>query len=306
MKLFELIFRSRTKKSKKLKLRQALKVSAIVPIYNAETTLLRAINSLLIQPEINEIILIEDGSSDKSLELCTQLASDYDIIKLFTHPDGKNRGAPASRNLGLQKITNIWVQFMDADDEILPGKVKRQLEKVNSNTSLVIGRFLKNEAKTKTNIDFIKDIWSGLLATRLGNTTSNLWNAEVIKKVGGWEESLLNVQEYHLMFEIFKLNDTVVFSQDFLTTIYHQPNSITNSSNNLTEKRNTYFQFRNLVREYLIANGKYSLKRQHYYNVCTGGMLEYHRPSFEVPFNSLYFSLYRGLKRIEIPLSKVF
>lgn len=305
MKLFNLIFRSRAKKSKKLRNKQATKVSAIVPVYNAKTTLLRAVNSLLIQLEINEIILIEDGSSDGSLEFCRQLASNHDIIKLFTHPGGKNKGAPASRNLGLKNITNTWVQFMDADDELLPGKIKRQLEKVKSNTSLVVGQFLISGAKSGTNITYIEDIWSGLLATRLGNTTVNLWNAEVIKMVGGWDESLPNVQEYHLMFEMLRLNDAVAYSPENLTVIYPQPNSITNSSKDLTKKRDTYFQFRFLVRKHLIANGKYSLKRQHYYNICTGQMLKYHQPSFNVPFNSLYFFLYKGLKTIEHPLSKI-
>lgn len=286
--------------------KQVRKVSAIVPVYNAESTLLRAVNSLLSQPEINEIILVEDGSKDESLELCKMLASKYDNIQLFTHPDGKNKGAPASRNLGLTKITNTWVQFMDADDELLPGKIESQLQKVDLNTSLVVGQFLKSGAKAQQCITYLKDIWSGLLVTRLGITTSNLWNAEVIKKAGGWSESLPNVQEYHLMFEMLKLNDNLAFSADSLTVIYPQPNSISNSPKNLKQKRDTYFHFRLLVRDHLLATGKYSVKRKYYYNVCTGKMLEYHRPPFKVPFSNLYFLFYKGLKRIEIPLSKVF
>lgn len=282
-----------------------IKVSAIVPVYNAEKTLLRAVESLLIQPEINEIILVEDGSLDGSLEFCKQLASKHDIIQLFTHPDGKNKGAPASRNLGLEKITNKWVQFMDADDELLPGKIKSQLEKVCLNTSLVVGQFLKSEAKAQTCITYLKDSWSGLMATRFGNTTANLWNSEVIKMAGGWNESLPNVQEYHLMFEMLKLNDAVAYAEENLTVVYPQPNSITNSLNNSTKKRDTYFLFRYNVRKYLIASGKYSLKRHYYYNVCTGNMLKYHRPDFNVPFNSWYFLLYKGLKRLQLPLSKV-
>lgn len=282
-----------------------IKVSAIIPVFNAEKTLLRAVESLLIQPEINEIILIEDGSDDESLELCKQLVSKYQIIQLFVHPNGKNKGAPASRNLGLKKITNKWVQFMDADDELLPGKIKTQLKKVKPDTSLVVSRFSRKELDLDTEIFFLEDTWSGLLATRLGTTTANLWNSESIKLAGGWNESLLNVQEYHLMFEILKLNDEVAFVPENQTIIHTQPNSISNSLINFNGKRDNYFQFRNMIREYLISTGKYSLKRQHYYNVCTGHMLRYHRPPFNVPFNTLYFYIYRGLKRIELPLSKI-
>lgn len=283
--------------------KQIVKVSAIVPVYNAKTTLLRAVNSLLIQPEINEIILVEDGSKDESLELCKQLAFKHEIIQLFTHPDGENKGAPASRNLGLTKISNKWVQFMDADDELLPDKIRLQVEKVNSNTSLVIGHFFKCDENVT--ITYLKDIWSGLLATRLGNTTANLWNAEVIKKVGGWNESLLNMQEYHLMFDMLQLDCKVRFSPENLSFIYPQPNSITNSCTNQSQKRDTYFKFRFMVRDYLITNGIYTLKRQHYYNICTGQMLKYHYPSFEVTFNKAYYFFYKSLKKLELSISNI-
>ena len=273
-------------------------VSAIVPVYNAEKTLLRAIESLLIQPEINEIILVEDGSEDNSLDLCQKLASTYPAIQVFTHPQGKNKGAPASRNLGLTKITNKWVQFMDADDELLPGKIKSQLEIIQDHTALVVSGFLKIEKGNEFRISVLKDIWSGLLATRLGTTTSNLWNAELIRQAGGWDESLPNVQEYHLMFEMLKLNESVLFSQDNLALIHSQPNSITNSSDNLEVKRDTYFKFRNALRNYLVTQGKFTFRRMHYYNVCTGQMLKYHSPAFKVPFNNFYFMLYKGIKSI--------
>lgn len=273
-------------------------VSAIVPVYNAEKTLLRAIESLLVQPEINEIILVEDGSKDGSLDLCQKLASTYPAIQVFTHPHNKNKGAPASRNLGLTKITNKWVQFMDADDELLPGKIKSQLEILQDHTALVVSGFLKREKGEEFEIPVLKDIWSGLLATRLGTTSSNMWNAELIKQAGGWDESLPNVQEYHLMFEMLKLNESVVFSQDYLTVIHSQPNSITNSSDNLEVKRDTYFRFRDALRKYFVAQGKFTFRRMHYYNVCTGQMLKYHSPAFKVPFNKFYFLLYKGIKSI--------
>lgn len=269
-----------------------MKVSAIVPVFNAIETLERAVDSLLIQPEISEVILIDDGSRDGSLELCQKLAQKNSIICVFQHPNGENKGAPASRNLGLKKSNYPWIQFMDADDELLAGKIGSQLQKASPDVPFIVGKF-DSEGKE---IAIFKDVWAGLLATRLGNTSSNLWNSHWVQKVGGWDESLLNVQEYHLMFELLKINEDVKFSDPVLVHKFPQKNSITNSKNNLLKKRDTYFQFRNKVREFLKENGKYTFIRKHYYTVCTGKMLKYHRPDFKVPLNKFYFLVYNRLK----------
>lgn len=278
--------------------KKKVSVSAVMPVYNAQNTLTRAVNSLLIQPEINQILLVEDGSQDDSLGLCKEFASQYPQIELLRHPQGKNRGAPASRNLGLAHVSNHWVQFMDADDELLSGKITDQIQCISEDISLVVGRFRSMENEKWIESMEIKDIWSGLIATRLGNTIANLWNVKWIKEAGGWNPSLLNVQEYHLMFEVLKMNPNVAFSEQCLTLVYPQENSISNSSKNLSPKRDTYFKFRNAIRKYLKEEGMFNLIRKHYYNVTTGEMLRYHKPIFPVEYNKLYYSFYKGLKRL--------
>ncbi|WP_111672177.1 glycosyltransferase family 2 protein [Algoriphagus litoralis] len=272
-----------------------LTVSAILPIYNAEMTLTRAVESLLLQPEITQIILVEDGSRDKSLEICKKLESQHAQITLLQHPNGQNKGAPASRNLGLEHVRNPWIQFMDADDQLLPGKIEDQLNSITGEESFVVGEFIRRSKQDHVFIPF-RDIWAGLIATRLGNTVSNLWSTQWVRAAGAWNVTLPNVQEYHLMFELLKLNPKVSFSSKRLTLVFPQPNSITNSENNQRNKRETYFSFRESVRKYLISKGLYSFKRRHYYNVCTGEMLRYHQPTFLVPFSSTYYFFYSKFK----------
>lgn len=275
-----------------------MKVSAVLPVFNAQSTLERAIKSLLIQPEVDQIILVNDGSSDGCQEICRRFAQEYDHVEVYSHQNGDNLGAPASRNLGLRYVKNAWVQFMDADDELLPGKIYSQLQLLKGDEALVIGNFTMHHADRTELIFPLKDLWSGLISTRLGISVSNLWNAEWIRKAGGWDESLPNMQEYHLMFEIMKLNGRTVFSEGIFTNIYSQPNSITNSPNNLDVKRNNYFLFRQKVKDYLISIGEFNFKRRHYYEVCTGKMLRYHQPPFPVDSNKVYFSVYNSLKKI--------
>lgn len=99
-----------------------MQVSVITPVYNAAEFVTRAVESALAQPETGEVLLIEDGSSDGSLAVCQKLAEKYDKVKLLCHPDGENRGAGASRNLGLRHASCEFLGFLDADDFYLENR----------------------------------------------------------------------------------------------------------------------------------------------------------------------------------------
>lgn len=102
-----------------------MKVSVITPVYNAAEFVTRAVESALVQPEVAEVLLIEDGSPDNSLEVCQGLAAKFEKVRLLRHPNGENRGAGASRNLGMQNATCEYIAFLDADDYYLPGRFQK-------------------------------------------------------------------------------------------------------------------------------------------------------------------------------------
>ncbi|MFC5624612.1 glycosyltransferase family 2 protein [Algoriphagus winogradskyi] len=274
-------------------------VSAIVPVFNAEKTLVKSVESVLLQPEIDEIFLVDDGSKDKSLELCHHLASKYPIINVLQHPDGKNKGAPASRNLGLSQCKNKWVQFQDADDELLPDKIKKQLECLDEESSFLVGSFFFQKEGKREFQNYLTDPWSGLLGIKLGNSISNLYNGDLIKQIGGWRENLPNMQEYHLMFDLMKVNPKVSFCAEPLAVMIFRKTSITHTDKNRKIKQNNYFTYRRKVREYLESIGEFSLIRRHYYHISTGNNLSYHKPPFEVEINKLYYNLYKKVKGLK-------
>lgn len=92
----------------------------IIPVYNAEKYVTAAVESALMQPETGEVVLVEDGSPDNALEICRKLAKRHENVKVFQHPDGKNRGAGASRNVGIKNASFPYIAFLDADDFFLP------------------------------------------------------------------------------------------------------------------------------------------------------------------------------------------
>jgi glycosyltransferase involved in cell wall biosynthesis len=101
-----------------------MKISVIIPVYNAERYVSNAVKSALQQPETAEVILIEDGSPDNCLQICRQLEHKFDKVKLLRHPDAQNHGAGATRNLGIKHARYDYIAFLDADDFYLPERFK--------------------------------------------------------------------------------------------------------------------------------------------------------------------------------------
>ena len=99
-----------------------MRVSVIVPVYDAAAYVRQAVESAIAQPETGEVLLVEDASHDNSLQVCEQLAGECRLVRLLQHADGRNHGAGASRNLGIASARFDHVAFLDADDYFLPGR----------------------------------------------------------------------------------------------------------------------------------------------------------------------------------------
>lgn len=103
----------------------------IIPVYNAAAFLRKAVHSAVALDEVREILLIEDKSTDNSLEICKNLETEFDKVKLFQHPDKENYGAGATRNLGLEKASQEFTAFLDADDYYLTNRFEAEKELFN-------------------------------------------------------------------------------------------------------------------------------------------------------------------------------
>lgn len=89
-------------------------VSVIIPVYNAENYLERCLHSVLKQTRDDyEVILVDDGSKDKSSDICDSFAEKYDKVSVVHQ---KNAGVGAARNVGISVSKGEWIMFCDADD----------------------------------------------------------------------------------------------------------------------------------------------------------------------------------------------
>ena len=92
------------------------KVSIIIPVYNAEKTLCRCLDSLVVQTyEDVEIILVNDGSVDSSRNICETYRDKYSQIILINQ---ENAGPATARNVGIDSASGKYISFVDADDYI--------------------------------------------------------------------------------------------------------------------------------------------------------------------------------------------
>ncbi|WP_194778585.1 glycosyltransferase family 2 protein [Pararhodonellum marinum] len=198
-------------------------VSVIIPVFNQGEYLVTSINSVIIQKEVKEIILIEDGSTDNSYTICKEMESKDERIKLYGHPNGKNQGAAASRNLGIRIATSEYIAFLDADDWYLPDRFKLDRKIFENNPSVNV---VYNKSQIKTGdkyFDFgyffdvnveckIKgypSVYEFILGSdiSLADTNSITLRKSILSNIKLFDERLFLHQDTELWLRIFKKNE---------------------------------------------------------------------------------------------------
>ncbi len=95
-----------------------MKLSIIIPAYNAERYINECLDSIIVTEKNIEVIIMDDGSKDSTLSICEEYSKKDSRVKVYSKPNG---GVSAARNDCLEKITGDYVIFVDADDYLLEG-----------------------------------------------------------------------------------------------------------------------------------------------------------------------------------------
>ncbi|MCL2356387.1 MAG: glycosyltransferase [Defluviitaleaceae bacterium] len=132
-----------------------MKVSVIVPVYKAEKYLAQCVNSLLAQTYPNiEIILVNDGSPDKSGEICEKYQQEHPSkIKYFFQ---ENKGASVARNIGIEAASGDRIMFADSDDWINPQMIEAMMKLSDSADIVACGYVNEYSSGLKVTFDFDK------------------------------------------------------------------------------------------------------------------------------------------------------
>ncbi len=178
-------------------------ISIITPCYNNQAFVREAIASALDQTYSNiEIIVIDDGSTDSSLEI---IKSFGDQIHWET---GKNRGAPLARNRGIEIAKGEYIKFLDADDVLLPDCLEKQVAESKQlppqRKAIVYGDAIwvdKNDQHINSCPLRPRQPEEDTIAHILANsplTSCPLHKREYLLEIGGFDPSLPRGQEYDL------------------------------------------------------------------------------------------------------------
>lgn len=209
------------------------KISIIVPIYNSEKYLKQCIESLITQTFKNiEIILINDGSTDKSKQICEEYAVKDDRIKLINK---NNEGVSVARNIGIKIATGKYIAFIDSDDWLEPIYLETLYNEISKNNAdLVICNYniIRRNKKIK-NIKFPKNnflkskeelqcIQAAILSLKI--TTFSLLNQNFYGAGVLWNKLYKReiIEKYNLKFNMEKIKaifEDVIFNYNYIEQI---------------------------------------------------------------------------------------
>ena len=128
-------------------------LSIVIPVYNVEDYLDRCLSSVISASgiQMTEIILVDDGSTDKSGRIADSYADQYEYIESFHKTNG---GLSDARNYGLEKAKGKYVVFIDSDDMVVPDGLDRVYTEETS--LLKVTCFLKKEYCTRMSCGLLK------------------------------------------------------------------------------------------------------------------------------------------------------
>lgn len=197
-------------------------VSVVIPTYNREKTILRAINSVKNQSYNNtEIIIVDDNSTDNTYELIKDQLND----RVRYYKNSVNLGGGQSRNVGVKYAKGELIAFLDSDDEWYNDKLEKQVKKFNdNNVELVYTEYkLVNENSGKEYLfcnkkDIrLRDILS---SNCIGTTSSICVKKSLFEKCGGFDSTLRSCQDWDLYIRLFNNNFSKV-EEPCLNYYYH-------------------------------------------------------------------------------------
>lgn len=189
------------------------RVSIIIPVYNSESTLRRCLDSVLAQTFTDfECLLINDGSKDRSGEICDEYARKDSRVKVFHKENG---GVSSARNVGLDNAHGEWITFVDSDDRIGQNYLIN-LVLYSTDVGLVIGPYLRESSDIRENVCIPEGHYDNVYSF-LSNWISN----QVLRTP--WGKLLKNALIDSLRFDI-KLQ----FGEDtvFMFSYYEKVNSL--------------------------------------------------------------------------------
>ena len=240
-------------------------VSVIIPIFNSECYLSQCIEGILNQnfPDF-EVILIDDGSTDDSWEICRKYELSDSRIKAYRQD---NAGASAARNLGLNVAEGKWVLFMDSDDFATPTYISNLHDSVSADSRIVLansGVQVYREGKPAekrgfkdlvTDVKDYKTLFEGIRLHKYGFSVGKLYDRSIIEKANlRFDEKVCIAEDCMFMLHYLILCHNmdcakVSFIEQCDYHYFIRHNSLSTSCSSVERELYSYCRYRSIVDE---------------------------------------------------------
>ena len=197
-------------------------ISVVIPVHNGEQYIESTLRAVLVSRKwISEIIVVNDGSTDRTEKIVRKYLSDVSLITI------EKSGANRARNVGFKKSKCDYIMFLDSDDILECNSLERLLSTIKPldvvagtfryrilSKDLVKYKIIDFSQVLKTDTDFVR-LW---LSNWFVPPGAVLWKREIIEKLGGWDEELSANQDGDIMLRAlisgahFRLEDVLVLS----------------------------------------------------------------------------------------------
>ena len=225
-------------------------VSVILPAYNAERFLGRALRSGLAQtyPHL-EIIVVDDGSTDRTAEVIRSFTDAR--VRYLSQP---NRGQGAARNLGIRQSAGRYLTFLDADDVYLPQKVERQVEFLTAHPDCAVVfcdalHFYSRRPRTllvRKSHPRPSDMLRELVRASLVNPNTMMISGEILRGGFWFREDRYYPEEWDLCLRLARAGHQFEYQPEGLVIVEIREDSNTTMAAQLPLKRHTLEMFERL------------------------------------------------------------
>ena len=282
-------------------------VSVIVPVYNAEKTLGYCISSILRQSYCElELILVNDGSQDKSLEICNNYRELDSRIRVIDIPNG---GVSNARNIGIKESQGDYIVFVDSDDYILPAYLEDLYNELSEHkgSGVVIESVIKlypngvMQPSVFPNLDFSSEdrfrVLTDLVDKNIGYPHSKIYSRDIIKKYSlSFLSSISLLEDFFFLLDYIQYADFILIRNisNYIYRVEYSDTALSVCNKSLKEECEI---FQNYYYRVILYQQEYNLK-------ADGLQLVW--KELKIFFHRILLSLYVSLPKESYKLRKTF
>ena len=205
-------------------------ISVVMPSFNRAQLIGRALDSILAQTLTQfEVIIVDDGSTDDTLEILNGFSDQRIAIFQVDH----NAGAPAARNAGVAKARSPLIAFQDSDDEWLPGLLAAHVDVLKHNDA----SFCQLDQRYGTvrtlypapGWQLADDVYAQLLESSHISTQTLAMTKDIFERAGGFDPAMPRFQDWDLVLRVANIGATFHYITQPLAIAYDSPDSLTRS-----------------------------------------------------------------------------